>query len=45
MLIHVGGTLQNPETSRERLPGLARVLQQLQPDRDPDAERRLPRKR
>jgi hypothetical protein len=45
MVIHVGGTLQNPETSREPFPGLARALQQLQPDRDPDSERRLPRKR
>lgn len=43
MLIHIGGTLQNPETSREPFPGLARALQQLQAD--PDAERRLPRKR
>jgi hypothetical protein len=45
MLIHVGGTLQNPETSREPFPGVARALQQLQSDRDPDTQRRLPRKR
>jgi len=38
MLIHVGGTLQNPETRREPFPGIARALQQLQPD--PDAQRR-----
>jgi hypothetical protein len=43
MLIHVGGTLQNPETTREPFPGVARALQQLQSD--PDAQRRLPRKR
>ncbi len=29
MVIHVGGTLQNPETRREALPGVNRVLQQL----------------
>ncbi len=43
MLIHVGGTLQNPETTREPFPGVARALQQLQPD--PDTQRRPPRKR
>jgi hypothetical protein len=45
MLIHVGGTLQNPETSREPFPGIARAIQQLQNDPDADAQRRLPRKR
>ncbi len=29
MLIHVDGTLQNPETRREALPGVNRVLQEL----------------
>jgi len=28
-LIHVDGTLQNPETRREALPGVNRALQQL----------------
>jgi hypothetical protein len=45
MLIHVGGTLQNPETSREPFPGIARAIQQLQNDRDVDPQRHLPRKR
>lgn len=35
MLIHVGGTLQNPETRREPFPGVARALQQLQADPAP----------
>jgi hypothetical protein len=43
MLIHVGGTLQNPETRREPFPGVARALQQLQSA--PDAQVRPPRKR
>lgn len=38
MLIHVGGTLQNPEMRREALPGLNQALQQLQDDRE--AQRR-----
>lgn len=38
MLIHVGGTLQNPEMRREALPGLNQALQQLQEDRE--AQRR-----
>ncbi len=42
MQIHVGGTLQNPETRREPFPGVARALQQLQPD--PDAKRPSPRR-
>ena len=29
MVIHVGGTLQNPETRREPLPGVNHMLQQL----------------
>jgi len=45
MLVHVGGTLQNPETSREPFPGVARAIQQLQNDRDLGAERRALRKR
>ncbi len=38
MLIHVAGTLQNPEMRREALPGLNQALQQLQEDRE--AQRR-----
>ncbi len=38
LLIHVGGTLQNPEMRREALPGLNQALQQLQEDRE--AQRR-----
>lgn len=37
LLVHVGGTLQNPETSKQALPGLNQALQQLQgeaPDGD-----------
>ena len=34
MLIHVGGTLQNPETSREALPAVNQALQQLFPQRE-----------
>ena len=30
MLIHVGGTLQNPETTKEALPGVNRALQLIQ---------------
>jgi hypothetical protein len=30
LLVHVGGTLQNPETSKQALPGLNQALQQLQ---------------
>ncbi|MFZ5832869.1 MAG: hypothetical protein ACOY3P_22510 [Planctomycetota bacterium] len=30
MVIHVGGTLQNPETRREAFPGVNQALQQLQ---------------
>ena len=45
MLVHVGGTLQNPETSREPFPGIARAIQQLQNDPEADSMRRLPRKR
>ena len=32
MLIHVDGTLQNPETRREALPGVSHALQQLTGD-------------
>ena len=32
MLIHVDGTLQNPETRREALPGVSQALQQLTGD-------------
>ena len=32
LLVHVGGTLQNPETSKEPLPALNQALQQLQGD-------------
>ena len=32
MLIHVDGTLQNPETRREALPGVNHALQQLTGD-------------
>lgn len=34
MLIHVNGTLQNPEMRREALPGLNQALQQLQEERE-----------
>jgi len=45
MLIHVGGTLQKPEASREPFPGVARAIQQLQQAApETDAQRRLPRK-
>lgn len=44
MLIHVGGTLQSPETSTEPFPGIARALQQFQPDREENSPRRLPHK-
>jgi hypothetical protein len=33
LLVHVGGTLQNPEISNEPFPGLNRALQQLQGER------------
>ena len=33
MLIHVDGTLQNPETRREPLPGVKQAMQQLQAER------------
>lgn len=33
MQIHVGGTLQNPETKREPFPGVNHALQKLQADR------------
>jgi hypothetical protein len=29
MLIHVGGTLQNPETRKEALPAVNQALQQI----------------
>jgi hypothetical protein len=32
LLVHVGGTLQNPETSKQAFPGLNHALQQLQGD-------------
>lgn len=32
MLLHVGGTLQNPEVSREAFPGVNQALQQFQAD-------------
>jgi hypothetical protein len=33
MLLHVGGTLQNPESWKEAFPGVNQALQQLQADR------------
>ncbi len=32
LLVHVGGTLQNPETTRQPFPGVNRALQQIQAD-------------
>jgi hypothetical protein len=37
--IRVGGTLQNPETSREAFPGVNQALQRLQPDREREKAR------
>ena len=39
MLIHVGGTLQNPETRKEAFPGVNQALQQLQERRAGEVRR------
>jgi hypothetical protein len=44
MLIHVAGTLQDPRMRREAFPGVNQAIQQLQADRGPQVQRRLPRK-
>lgn len=43
MQIHVGGTLQNPETSREAFPGVNNAIQSLQAERNEPARRLPPR--
>jgi hypothetical protein len=40
MQIHVGGTIQNPETTPEAFPGVNQALQQFQSGLSPDPVRK-----